>query len=161
MLFLVALGYAYTKNGHVRVDLVREKLGDYPQAWIEFLGITFFLLPYCVVMGMFSFDFTAMAYRIGEGSAALTGLPHRFAIKFFLVIGLSLAAIAGLAVWLRHFVYLFGPTHMRDGIRMHTLTSAAAEHVPQIADDGTIIGDADAIIGSGTIVGDNSRHKAG
>ncbi len=135
MVFLVSLGYAYIMNAHVRVDLVREKLGDQAQAWIEFLGITVFLFPYVVVMGQFSWEFVVFAYENNEMSASLTGLAHRWAIKSFLLIGLFLLGISGLIVWLRHFVYLFGPASLRDSVKMNMLTSADSEHLPQITDE--------------------------
>ena len=135
MVFLVSLGYAYIMNAHVRVDLVREKLGDQAQAWIEFLGITVFLFPYVVVMGQFSWEFVVFAYENNEMSASLTGLAHRWAIKSFLLIGLFLLGISGLIVWLRHFVYLFGPASLRSSVKMNMLTSAESEHLPQITDE--------------------------
>lgn len=135
IIFLVALGYTYLMNAHVRVDLVREKLGDKTQAWIEFLGITVFLFPYCLVMGQFSWEFVIYAFANNEASASLTGLSHRWAIKSFLLIGLTLLGISGLIVWLRHFVYLFGPESIRGEVRMNMLTSAESEHLPKISDE--------------------------
>lgn len=145
IIFLVALGYTYLLNGHVRVDLVREKLGDRTQAWIEFLGITVFLFPYVVVMGSFSWEFTVYAYVNNEISASLTGLHHRWAIKMFLCIGLVLLGVAGVIVWLRHFVYLFGPESIRSQVRMNMLTSAESEHLPKISDEDLGLVDEDAI----------------
>ncbi len=43
VLFAFVLGYGYIWNTHVRVDLVRENLAFKKKAWIEFIGLTFFL----------------------------------------------------------------------------------------------------------------------
>ena len=56
-LFTLVLGYGYVNNKHVRVDLVREKLSFRKQVWIEFLGCTFFLIPYCLLVGYFAFEY--------------------------------------------------------------------------------------------------------
>ena len=45
-LFALVLGYGYIHNSHVRVDLIRENLAFRKKAWLEFLGITLFLIPY-------------------------------------------------------------------------------------------------------------------
>ena len=39
--FALVLGYGYVYNRQVRVDLVREKLNAYKQAWIELIGVSF------------------------------------------------------------------------------------------------------------------------
>jgi len=113
MLFCLVLGYGYVNNRHVRVDLIREKMSGRTQAWIEFLGTTFALLPYCTIVAYFGLIATIDSYKIGEVSASLVGLGHRWAIRSVLVIGLVVAALAGFAVWLQAVVYLFGPKDVR------------------------------------------------
>ena len=48
--------YGYIWNTHVRVDLLRENLAFKKKAWIEFIGLTFFFIPYLVVV-LFYFAF--------------------------------------------------------------------------------------------------------
>ena len=54
VLFAFVLGYGYIHNAHVRVDLVRERLSFRRKAWLEFLGTTFFLIPYTLVVIWFA-----------------------------------------------------------------------------------------------------------
>jgi TRAP-type mannitol/chloroaromatic compound transport system permease small subunit len=112
-LFALVLGYGYIYNAHVRVDLIRENLKFRKQAWLEFLGITFFLLPYCAVIIWFAIDYAYASYVINEISASTVGLTHRWIIKSVLVFGLIVAALAGLAVWLQVVVVLFGKSERR------------------------------------------------
>ncbi len=112
-LFALVLGYGYIYNAHVRVDLIRENLKFRKQAWLEFMGITFFLLPYCAVIIWFAIDYTYASFAIGEISASTVGLTHRWIIKSVLVFGLIVAAIAGVAVWLQVVVVLFGKEERR------------------------------------------------
>ena len=112
-LFVLVLGYTYINNRHIRVDLVREKLSFRKQAWIEFLGTTFFLLPYCVIVGYYAFDFAYESFKVGEISASTVGLAHRWIIKTTLAVGLVVAFVAGIAVWLQTILVLFGPQEVR------------------------------------------------
>lgn len=112
VLFLLCLGFAYIKDRHVRIELVRDHLSPRIRTWIELLGCLLFLLPYCYLVISFGVDFALRSYNSGEVSAALTGLPHRWVIKSFLVIGFSVLALAAVSVALRCIVTLFGPREL-------------------------------------------------
>ncbi len=112
-LFALVLGYGYIHNRHVRVDLVREHLKFRKQAWIEFIGVTFFMIPYCLVLIYFAVYYAYQSYLTNEISASLVGLSHRWIIKSVLVIGLICAVLSGFAVWLQTALVLFGPKNLR------------------------------------------------
>lgn len=112
-LFTLVLGYGLVRNRHVRVDLVREKLSFRTQAWIEFLGLTFFMIPYCLIVGYFASIFAWDSFQVMEKSASTVGLSYRFVIKSVLVFGLFMAFLAGVAVWLQTVIVLFGPKDVR------------------------------------------------
>jgi len=112
-LFTLVLGYGVVRNRHVRVDLVREKLSFRKQAWIEFLGLTFFMIPYCLIVGYFASIFAWDSLLVGEKSASTVGLSYRWIIKSILVIGIFTALLAGIAVWLQTVIALFGPERLR------------------------------------------------
>ena len=112
-LFALVLAYGYIYNTHVRVDLVRENLQFRKQAWIEFIGITVFLIPFCAITAYFSMDYAYTSFMQGEISASTVGLSNRWIIKSVLSIGLILVVIAGLAVWLQTFLVLFGESNRR------------------------------------------------
>jgi len=42
--------YAYIDDAHVRVDILRARLGRAHRAWIELLGSILFLIPYSILM---------------------------------------------------------------------------------------------------------------
>jgi TRAP-type mannitol/chloroaromatic compound transport system permease small subunit len=112
-LFTLVLGYGLVRNRHVRVDLIREKLQFRTQAWIEFLGLTFFVIPYCLIVGYFAMVFAWDSFLVMEKSASTVGLSYRFVIKSILVGGLLVALLAGIAVWLQTVIVLFGPKDAR------------------------------------------------
>ena len=113
VLFAFVLGYGYIWNTHVRVDLVRESLEFRKKLWIEFIGLTLFMIPYTLIVVYFAFEFAFDSYKIGEISASLVGLSHRWIIKSCLVFGLVTAVVAGVAIWLQIFLALFGPRNVR------------------------------------------------
>ncbi len=113
VLFALVLGFGYVWNTHVRVDLIRERLDFRKRAWIELVGLTFFLLPFTSVVVYFAVVYAYDSWVIGEISASLVGMHHRWVIKTVLAIGLIVAVLAGIAVWLQVAVALFGPQHWR------------------------------------------------
>jgi TRAP-type mannitol/chloroaromatic compound transport system permease small subunit len=112
-LFTLVLGYGVVYNTHVRIDLIRENLAFRKKAWIEFLGLTFFMLPFCALLIYFAFGYVVSSYNVGEGSVSQVGLPHRWMIKSVLVIGLVVALVAGIAAWLQVATILWGPRELR------------------------------------------------
>jgi len=112
-LFLLCFGYAYIKDAHVRIELVRDKLAPRRRVWIELLGCTFFLVAYCYVVMRFGYDFAQNSFKLMEQSSAQTGLPLRFIIKSFLPFGFLVLALAGVSVAVKCMVYLWGPENLR------------------------------------------------
>jgi TRAP-type mannitol/chloroaromatic compound transport system permease small subunit len=112
-LFALVLGYGYIWNTHVRVDLIRESLSFRKKAWLELLGLTFFMIPYCLIVIWFATIYAYDSWAIHEISASQVGLSHRWIIKSILVLGLIVAALSGVAVWLQVVIVLFGPRDLR------------------------------------------------
>lgn len=112
-LFTLVLGYGYIWNTHVRVDLVRESLSFRKKAWLEFFGLTFFMIPYCLIVIWFAAIYAYDSWAIGEISASQVGLTQRWFIKSVLVVGLIVAALSGVAVWLQVAIVLWGPQDIR------------------------------------------------
>jgi TRAP-type mannitol/chloroaromatic compound transport system, small permease component len=130
VLFLLALGYGYVKDAHVRIELVRDSLRPRTRAWVELFGALLFMVPYCYVVIEYGSENALRAFNIGEGSDALTGLPHRFIIKGMLPVGFVFVALAGLSAALKCVVYLFGPASLRGDAGQY----AGDHHPSQTAD---------------------------
>ena len=136
-LFTLVLGYGVVRNRHVRVDLVREKLSFRKQAWIEFLGLTFFLIPYCLLVGYFATIFAYDSFMVAEKSASTVGLSYRWIIKSVLVFGIFTALLAGIAVWLQSVLVLFGPRELRFKLMTLEWPEDAAARGGRITTGGT------------------------
>jgi TRAP-type mannitol/chloroaromatic compound transport system permease small subunit len=106
--FLIGLSYCYEADDHVRIDMLYEGFNPRLKAWIEFLGILFFLLPFLAVILIYAVPFIAYSFSINEISEAPGGLPLRWAIKSFLFIGVVLLLLAAVARFIRVTALLFG-----------------------------------------------------
>ncbi len=107
-IFLLAFGMTYLHNAHVRVDVLRETFSRRKQAIVELIGLLVFALPYFAVVTYYGWEFVSRAFVSGEGSDALTGLPHRWVIKSFLLAGLIVMLLSCLSALIKICLYLFG-----------------------------------------------------
>ena len=105
-IFLLALGFAYIKNSHVRIEIIREKYSNKLKSFFEIIGILFFLVPYTFMIIYYGIDFVGRSYNLNEVSSALTGLSHRWIIKSFIPFGMLLLFLAGLSILLKNISFL-------------------------------------------------------
>ena len=105
-LFLMVIGYAYIKNAHVRIEIIREKYSPFLKSIFETLGILFFLIPYTCLVIYYGLDFVSRSFRMNEVSSALTGLSHRWVIKSFIPLGMFVLFLAGLSILLRNIIFI-------------------------------------------------------
>ncbi len=108
VIFLLAYGLAYLDGTHVRIDVWRDRRGPRTRGWIEVVGILAFALPFCAVLLVEGWQFVVSSWEQGEGSASLTGVPHRWVVKSFVLVGVALLALSLLATLMRIVVYLSG-----------------------------------------------------
>jgi TRAP-type mannitol/chloroaromatic compound transport system permease small subunit len=132
ILFALCLGYAYMRDTHVRIDLVRERLPVRVRWWVELIGVIFFLMPICALIVWFSVDFAISSYNQHEISSSATGLSHRWIIKSVIPIGFVLLFIAGIATLLRKIVELFASPELRA--KVGSEEEAEAAHLEMIDD---------------------------
>ena len=106
-LFLLVLGYAYLKDAHVRIEIVREQYSTIIKAILETLGIFLFLIPYTLLVIYFGIDFVDRSFSMNEVSSALTGLSHRWIIKSFIPLGMVLLFLAGVSLLIKNIIYIY------------------------------------------------------
>lgn len=105
--FLLGLGYTYVRDAHVRVDLFYETMSSTMKAWVNVTGVLVLVLPFCIIIGYFAFEYFEASLRSGERSQQPGGLPARYVLKFFLVLGLGVLAWQSVSVALRS-IYVIG-----------------------------------------------------
>ncbi|MCY4213149.1 MAG: TRAP transporter small permease subunit [Gammaproteobacteria bacterium] len=105
--FLLGLGYALKADAHIRVDVLHERFPPTLAAWVELYGILLLLLPFIVVVLVFSVPFVRASFAFGEVSSSPGGLPYRWAIKAMLPLGFLLLLLAALSRLSRVWAWLF------------------------------------------------------
>ncbi|WP_078119875.1 TRAP transporter small permease subunit [Thiosocius teredinicola] len=101
MIFLFGVAYSLKADGHVRVDVIYERLSVRGRAIIDILGTVLLLWPFCFLVTDFGIDFAQQAYEIGEKSGDPGGLPHRWIIKSMISASFICVLISSLGFILR------------------------------------------------------------
>jgi TRAP-type mannitol/chloroaromatic compound transport system permease small subunit len=107
-IFLIGAGYTLLKDGHVRVDIIYQRLGLKGRAWINFFGVIIFLIPGCIMLITTSWKFTANSFAILEGSPDPGGIPFRFLIKGCIPAGFVLLLLQGISLGLHSLMQILG-----------------------------------------------------
>ena len=77
------LGIAYTllERGHVRVDILHNRLDGHRRRMVDAFGHAVFLLPVAALIFVTSLPYVAQSWRVAEGSAEVGGLPGVYLLK--------------------------------------------------------------------------------
>lgn len=84
MIFLGAAGYAFSKEAHVRVDFLYQHMSAHAKAMVNLVGTLLLLMPFCVTILWYSWDFVINAWATLETSNRPRGLPAVFILKTFI-----------------------------------------------------------------------------
>ena len=113
-LFTMVIGYAYTQQAHVRIDLFRDHLRTKAKHFIEFLGCLLFLIPFSSIMIYYNTRYVIASFYEGEVSASVIGLTHIWLHKAMLPAMFVLLLLAALSQLIKALAGLTGnlPEHM-------------------------------------------------
>jgi len=98
---MLAIGWVYLQDGHVRIDIFRARWSDRRRSGVEIAGVLLALVPLAVLLIAAGGMQAWMAFASGERSAAAMGLGQRWIIKSVMPIGGALLLSAGVLVALR------------------------------------------------------------
>ena len=93
---------------HIRVDVLHERMPLRVQAWIELYGMVLLLLPFAALVIIYSVPFILYSFETREVSPSPGGLPFRYVIKAFLLIGFVVLVVAAISRLTRVWSLLFG-----------------------------------------------------
>ena len=99
-LFLLALGYAFKHQAHVRVDVFSQRWSSRTRARVECAGIALLLVPLCVFTLWISYDYVAASWGQREGSNS-AGLPGWYLVKTLIPLSSALLLLQALAELVR------------------------------------------------------------
>lgn len=114
-IFLIGAGYTLLHDGHVRVDIIYQRLGYKGRAWINIIGVLIFLIPGCLMVITSSWKFMLTSYLMLEGSPDPGGIPYRFLIKGCITVGFVLLLLQGISLGIHSMLQLLGLESEKEG----------------------------------------------
>lgn len=106
-IFLLAAGYTFLRNEHVRVDVLSQKFSPRTQVKIEIFGIIFFLFPACMLIFWLSLPFFYESLILHELSSNTGGLI-RWPAKLLIPVGFGLLILSGVSHLIKCIGFLKG-----------------------------------------------------
>jgi len=116
-IFLLCAGYTFLRNEHIRIDVVVGRFSKRVHAWIDIIGITFFLFPMAVLIMVLSWPMVASSYAIHEMSNNAGGLL-RWPVKLLVPVGFALLVLQGVSELIKRIAFLLGLID-EPGEKMH------------------------------------------
>ena len=107
-IFLIGAGYTLLHDGHVRVDIIYQRVGFKARAWINLCGVILFLIPGCIMVINTSWAFMMNSFLILEGSPDPGGIPFRFVLKSCLPVGFTLLLLQGISLGIHSLMQIMG-----------------------------------------------------
>ncbi|MCA9915983.1 MAG: TRAP transporter small permease subunit, partial [Anaerolineae bacterium] len=103
---MLSIGYTYISDGHVRIDVLRNRFSLKLRKRIEILGCVIAVIPLSILLIWAGGDQAWRAFVSGEHSAAALGLENRWIIKSVVPIGGVLLLLSGIYAGWKNFAAL-------------------------------------------------------
>ena len=107
MTFLLAAGFAYLLNAHVRVDIFYAKFSARGKAWTDLLGVIFLLIPWLILLGYTAWTYISYSWQTNEISVQSNGMPAMYVLKSSMLGFVLLVGLQGLA-WIGRSILVLG-----------------------------------------------------
>jgi TRAP-type mannitol/chloroaromatic compound transport system permease small subunit len=113
-IFLIGAGYTLLHDGHVRVDIIYQRMDLKGRAWINLIGVILFLIPGCLLVISTSWKFVSNSFSMLEGSPDPGGIPYRFIIKGTMTVGYILLLLQGLSMGTHSLLQIMGVEKVKE-----------------------------------------------
>jgi TRAP-type mannitol/chloroaromatic compound transport system permease small subunit len=120
-LFMLAIGYTYLVDQHVRVDVLYARWSARRRAAVDLAAILLAVLPFCALVVWASWDYAARSWAQNEGPMAYGGVPLVPALKSLIPLMAILLGLQAASIGVRCVAVLAG---------------RAATHLPHAAHQG-------------------------
>jgi TRAP-type mannitol/chloroaromatic compound transport system permease small subunit len=106
--FMLAIGYAYMLDAHVRVDFFYGHWSERRKAWADLVGVLVTVLPFCWLLVWASWGYVSVSFRMGEGPMQVGGLPLLPYLKALILVMAGLLALQSVSVAIRALAVITG-----------------------------------------------------
>ena len=100
-MYCLSWGYVHKHKGHVRVDIVYNRLSDRAKAIFDSVLFVCFFLPVIGFLGLQSWNWMVRAWKIGEKSVFTYWYPPIAPLRTAIFVGVALFLLQGLAQFWR------------------------------------------------------------
>ncbi|SFT94053.1 TRAP transporter small permease subunit [Sedimentitalea nanhaiensis] len=101
VMLVMTIPYTLARDGHVRVEVLSERLSDAYLRRADVVGLLLFLIPVFGLMGWAFLPDLAYSWSIREGSVETGGLAGVYLVKTMLPVAALLTVLQGIAAVLR------------------------------------------------------------
>lgn len=105
LIFLLGAAYLLLRDGHIRVDIIHSRLGNRTRAWIDIAGTALMLIPFCLTVIWFGWNYVSLSWSRLEVSPHPGGLPL-YPIKTVILIAFALLLLQGVSEIIKRIDFL-------------------------------------------------------
>lgn len=129
--FLLCASWTLQVKEHIRIDIVNSLLPKGVQRWIDLIGHTLFLMPFCLLMVYHSWPFFTRSYAINEQSLSAGGLAQ-WPAKGLVVVGFIMLTFQGVSEIIKQIAIMRG--HLEDDETLKGHAAAAEAEAQRLLD---------------------------
>ena len=102
--FIILFGIPFTlmEEGHVRVDVIYDRLKPKKRAVINIIGTLVFIMVFSLLIGSGSLDFALESFQSSETSNDPGGLPYRWIVKSMIPVAFFLLSFVSIGYIVRN-----------------------------------------------------------
>jgi TRAP-type mannitol/chloroaromatic compound transport system permease small subunit len=130
--FLLCAAWTLLSNEHIRIDVVNSHFSRRTRNWIDVVGHSLFLMPFCILILIDSWPFFLKSYLQNEQSMNAGGLVV-WPAKVLVVIGFALLLIQGFSELIKRIAIMRGELEDVHGGGHHEMAEAEAARLLEVA----------------------------
>jgi|TARA_B110000902_G_scaffold230713_1_gene272428 TRAP-type mannitol/chloroaromatic compound transport system permease small subunit len=108
LVFMLGIAFTLQRGGHVRVDIFYRGFSPRRKALVDLVGGLLFLVPVSLLIFIFSWDYVAASWAIGETSEERSGIEGIYLLKTLLLLMPATLLLQGLVEILKSALVLMG-----------------------------------------------------
>ncbi|BAK71977.1 MAG: TRAP transporter small permease subunit [Arcobacter sp.] len=117
VIILLGISYTLKEDGHVRVDLIYDRLTNKKKAKINMVGVVLFIIPVALLIAVESIPFVIESFTSHEQSGDPGGLPFRWIVKSLIPLSFFLLIITSIGFFIKNLNVYIG-LHDMDGYNL-------------------------------------------
>ena len=119
VIILLGISFTLKEDGHVRVDLIYDKLSNKRKAMINMVGVVAFILPISLLVGIASINNAYESFLSMEQSGDPGGLPYRWVVKALIPLSFLLLIITSIGYFIKN-LNVYKGIHGSDDYNLKT-----------------------------------------